>query len=158
MRRTLLVALIAAFATAAGIVGSALAAAGDLTFDQSSPPYTDPFGARLHLSGVRAIPSRFAAAGRRGHQRTNGPHLGTRVRFTLSAAARVTIAITSTSTGRRNGALVRHAHQGTNSVPFSGRFNGRALTPGLYRATVRAEAPHLTSPGARILRLTIVKG
>jgi len=127
--------------------------------DSTTPPYTDPFGTphRLRLSGVRAIPAMFAAAGAQVHRGKHHAHLGTRLRFTLSAAARVTIAITSAGTGRRYGTLIRQAHKGINSIAFSGRFNGRPLKPGPYRAAVHAEAPHLKSPGARILKLTVVK-
>ncbi len=117
----------------------------------SDPNYTDPLAPppprrRLLLSGARAVPSRFTAA-----------H-GTQLRFTLSATARVSITITEATTGKRCGTLIRHAHVGANSIALSGRFNGRALTPGRYRATFHAQAPHLATATPRVVWLTIVKG
>ncbi|MGO9759922.1 MAG: choice-of-anchor Q domain-containing protein [Solirubrobacteraceae bacterium] len=90
--------------------------------------------------------------------------LGTSFRFTLSAAAKLQIAITATVGGLRRGhaclaptTKLERAHakrcartvslggltrasepQGADSVPFSGRIGDRALSPGAYSATLSA--------------------
>jgi hypothetical protein len=86
---------------------------------------------------------------------------GTRFRFALSEAARVTLKIQRVRAGRRSGgrcvrptprlrhaarckrhrtlgALARSAQSGTNSIRFSGRLGERALRRGRYRAQLRA--------------------
>jgi len=132
--------------------------------DTPAPPYTDPLAPpkpprqRLSVSGVRAIPSTFAAARRSASQAKARVHIGTRLRFTLSAAARVTVSIAATTSGHRVGEIVRQALAGTNSISFSGRLNGRALAPGHYRATFHAEAAHLRSAAPRVVKLTVVRG
>ena len=92
------------------------------------------------------------------------PPLGTSFRFTLSAQANLTIAITRTAAGRRSGPLctaptrkLRHRHakpcmrvlnvgtlarahepNGADRVAFSGRIGNRTLTPGSYDALLTA--------------------
>jgi YVTN family beta-propeller protein len=92
------------------------------------------------------------------------PLLGTLVRFTLSAAAKLQIAITRSVTGLRHGhrydpatRALKRAHarrctrtltvgtltrssepQGADHVLFSGRIGHRALTPGSYDAVLQA--------------------
>jgi hypothetical protein len=95
--------------------------------------------------------------------RTKAP-LGTRFRFTLSAAAKLTIAITRSAPGLRRGhscvaptAKLRRTHAkrcgrtlrfgtltrsrepgGADSVAFSGRVGHRPLSPGVYTALLSA--------------------
>ena len=87
---------------------------------------------------------------------------GTTFRFTLNAAARVSIALERPTAGRRVGRACRRAtakllrrprcdlfaavatltraggRAGVNSVAFSGRVGRKALKPGRYRASLRA--------------------
>ena len=86
---------------------------------------------------------------------------GTTIRFTVSDAARVSIAIGQRTMGRRvstrclanrpalrrrprcvriltRGTLRRNASQGTNRLRFTGRAHGRLLRPGNYQFTLRA--------------------
>lgn len=86
---------------------------------------------------------------------------GTTIRFRLSEAARVTLAVDRLAAGRRSGrrcvalrralarakrcvrtaragALTRAAAAGASAVPFSGRIGRRALAPGRYRLTASA--------------------
>jgi hypothetical protein len=95
-----------------------------------------------------------ARAGRR-HKR------GTTIRFTLSEASTVKIAIQRAAAGRRKGmrcvkpsrklrkakkctrfvtagTLTRKGKAGANKVPFSGRIGTKPLPPGRYRAMLRA--------------------
>jgi alpha-tubulin suppressor-like RCC1 family protein len=91
--------------------------------------------------------------------------LGTSLRFTLAAPARLQITIMITELGRRHGhscvaptARLKRAHakrctristvgaltrarepEGIDSVPFSGRIGDRALAPGDYLAVLSAE-------------------
>ncbi|WP_160165508.1 FG-GAP-like repeat-containing protein [Conexibacter woesei] len=138
------------------------------------------------IRGVRLSPATFAVArgataklagaaeGRRaaaavgapvatGAARTRVPR-GTRIRFTASEAARVTLTFERRASGRRSGrrcvaptralrrakaractrfvavgALVRRdGRAGANVVAFSGRIGRRALRPGRHRVTVSA--------------------
>jgi hypothetical protein len=52
--------------------------------------------------------------------------------------------------------LTRSAHPGLNKVAFSGRIRGKALTPGRYQATFKAEDSAGVSP-AQMLSFTIVR-
>ena len=69
---------------------------------------------------------------------------GTRLRYTLSERARVTVAIQrAVKRGghvrhRTVGSLRRGGAQGANTIRFSGRIGKRALRPGRYRAVIRA--------------------
>ena len=69
---------------------------------------------------------------------------GTRLRYSLSERARVTVAIQrAVKRGghvryRTVGSLRRDSAQGANTIRFSGRIGKRALRPGSYRAVIRA--------------------
>jgi len=69
---------------------------------------------------------------------------GTKIRYSLSEAARTTIVFERKSKAgrtkrfKRVGALTRHGKEGKNVVPFSGRIGRRALSPGRYRLVVTA--------------------
>ena len=105
---------------------------------------------------------------------------GTAFRFTLNAAARVSIALERPAAGRRVGRSCRRASAklrkrpsctlftavatltraggkaGANSVAFSGRIGRSPLKPGRYRASLRATNAAGTSSTVR-LTFTIVK-
>jgi hypothetical protein len=122
------------------------------------PPAPPPDTTPPTLSSVSLSHTTFAATTASAAKRA--PR-GTVVRYRLSEAAEVTVAITRTTTGRRShgrcvattkrnrrarrctrpiavGSVAAAGTQGANSLPFSGRVRGRALTPGRYRATLTA--------------------
>ncbi len=97
------------------------------------------------LSALSLSPSRF---------HVGGTHGGTTVRFTLSAAARVTLRVQRLTTGHRHGSrcttrghgkacaliatvgsLTVSGRRSANRVRFSGRLKGHALKLGRYRVT-----------------------
>ena len=118
----------------------------------AGPPPTLP-GADTQpplVTGFRAAPALFAIA-RAGTPRAARTPRGTRFRYTLSEAARVTLTIQRRRPGRRPrtvGTLRRSAKIGTNSTRFTGRIGTRALSPGRYQALIRAS----DSAGNRSLR------
>jgi hypothetical protein len=63
---------------------------------------------------------------------------GTKLRYTLSEAATVTIKIQKLKTRRVVGTLTRSGAKGANTIKFSGRIGKRALRPGRYRAVLTA--------------------
>src|SRR5205085_8064005 len=103
-------------------------------------------------------PSVFAVgAGATAKSAAKRPAKGTTFRYSLSHAARVTIAIAQKLTGHRKGhvcvksgkgkrctlfvtaeSLTRSSASGANSLKFSGRIGRRALKPGTYKATIVA--------------------
>jgi hypothetical protein len=106
-------------------------------------PPAPPEPARAALSGFRVSPSRFRL-GRGAPKMAKKIPVGTTLRFTLSAPARVTFTFTRvvrTRNGRhtvRGGSFTVSAKAGTNKVKFMGRVSKRrALKPGKW--TVRAQ-------------------
>ena len=95
------------------------------------------------IRGFSATRTAFAVASAHhaGGRRARG---GTRLRYTLSERARVTVAIQrAVKRGghvryRTVGSLRRGGAQGANTIRFSGRIGKRALRPGRYRAVIRA--------------------
>lgn len=104
--------------------------------------------------------------------------VGTKIRFTLSEAATVTLKIERASAGRRSagkcvrprkslrrkrkctryttaGTLTRTGPAGANSVSFSGRIGRKALKPGAYRVVVTAvdAAGNTGTPVSRSFRI-----
>lgn len=63
---------------------------------------------------------------------------GSRLRFALSEAARVTAVATRRGSRRRVGRFVLPGEAGRNARRFAGRIRWRALRPGRYRLTLRA--------------------
>ena len=91
-----------------------------------------------------------------------GPKRGTRFRYTLSEAARVTITIQRKLRGKRTryrrvGRLRAQKQAGRRSTRFSGRFKRKALRPGRYRATIVAVDSAGARSKARKLRFRIVR-
>src|SRR5262245_33085959 len=95
------------------------------------------------ISRVSLRPSRFRATGRRS---------GTRIRFTLSEPARVTITVE-----RRVGRLRLSGRRGANVKPFSGRLAGRLLPPGRYRVRLVAVDASNQRSEPRVARFTVLR-
>ena len=118
-----------------------------------------------------------AAFGRAAAKRTRR---GTVFKYTLSEAGTVSIVISRRVRGRRlgrkcvapakrlanakkctrivvNATLIRASHQGANSVAFSGRIGSKALTPGIYQATLTASDPAKNTSKPQTISITIVK-
>jgi hypothetical protein len=133
----------------------------------------------LTLTRFRITNRRFHVA--RRHRPAGGPRTpaGTAFRYSLSARARVRIAITRLLPGRRRadgrcvslarlrptkpcrrrigvGALSVVAAGGDRRIRFSGRLKGRRLPPGRYRASITATAAGVVTP-ARRLTFTIAR-
>jgi len=92
------------------------------------------------IIGFRATPSAFALA-RAATPISARNARGTRFRYTLSEAARVTLKLQRVRPGRRYvtvGTLRRSAAQGMNHIRFTGRIGVRALRPGHYRGVISA--------------------
>ncbi len=104
---------------------------------------------------------------------------GTTLRYTLSEAATVKIAIARGRTGRRKGkrcvaptrrlrkakkcirltlrgTLTRTSHKGTNRVGFSGRIGSNVLSPGNYQATLTASEASGHSSRKQTIYSTVV--
>jgi streptogramin lyase len=86
---------------------------------------------------------------------------GSSFRFSLSKAAKVTIAIERRISARRwskaGRTLRRSGLQRTNQMPFDGRVGGRALPPGVYRARLRATDASGNRSGERRVRFRILR-
>ncbi len=91
------------------------------------------------VTGFKVGPSVFAVARAATPLAARVPR-GTRFRYSLSEAARVSLTIRRASEGRFRtvGRLKRNGVKGTNRVRFSGRIGRRALRPGRYRAVITA--------------------
>jgi hypothetical protein len=63
---------------------------------------------------------------------------GTRLRYTLSEPAKVTVSVRRVGSARVAGKLLRSGRAGANTLKFSGRIGARALKPGRYRAVITA--------------------
>jgi plastocyanin len=89
---------------------------------------------------------------------------GSAFEFRLSQGGTVRIAVTRVLTGRGGkrryagkGTLVRrHRHAGSNTISFSGRLGGRALSAGAYRASITATAANGRRSKARLTSFRIV--
>jgi len=119
---------------------------GDGQADDRTPP---------SIGRVRLKPARFAVA--RGTARAS--HRGTRIRYSLSEAARVTMRIQRRSGRRwvRVGALKQAGRAGTNRKSFSGRVRRKALRRGKYRLVVTAVDAAGNRATAKRKRFRIVK-
>jgi PKD domain len=101
------------------------------------PPAVDPAPV---ISGFRLVPRRFAVARR---PRAARRRAGTRIRFTLSEAARVELTVQRRRRGRwvRRGRFAVPGSAGGNRRRWSGRLRRRALRPGRYRMLAIARDP-----------------
>lgn len=134
------------------------------------------------LDALELVPSRFRAVKakkRAGGAKSARVAAGTRIRFTLSQAARVTFTVHRARPGRRArgacrapkpgiggppctrwvmlGTFERNAVRGANSHRWGGRLSAKALKPGGYRLTAQARAADATQSQPRCKRFTIVQ-
>ncbi|MDX6646629.1 MAG: TolB protein, partial [Miltoncostaeaceae bacterium] len=106
-------------------------------------PATRAPAARVLISGLRATPARFRTRAA-GSVRAG---VGTTIRFTLSARARVRLTIRRVGRRGVTASLLRAGSAGSNRVRISGLVRGRPLQGGSYTLTavagagVRASAP-----------------
>jgi hypothetical protein len=133
------------------------------------PPGTPPNGAPTPPNAAPAITrftmtnSVFAPVAPRGAAiRRRQPKRGTTFRYTLSEAARVTIAIERKlrrprGRYRRIGRLVAQKRAGRRATRFSGRLRGRPLRPGRYRARIVAVDSLGARSSERRLRFRVVR-
>jgi hypothetical protein len=112
------------------------------------------------VRGFRATPAVFTIARARTPVATRSAR-GTRLRYTLSEPARVTVALKRAVKRaghiryRSVGSLRRSGARGANAIRFSGRLGRRALRPGLYRAVIRATDAAGNRSAAKSIRLRI---
>jgi hypothetical protein len=109
------------------------------------------------LGRVTLTPARFAVA--RRATGVTAARRGTRVRYSLSEPAAVTLRVQRLA-GRRArtvGTLRRSGLAGANRVRFSGRIGRRRLAPGRYRLTVRATDAAGNRSAARSRTFRIVR-
>jgi hypothetical protein len=152
----------------------------------ASAPVISGFAATNRVFAPVAKGAKVATAARHGRKKVKR---GTRFRYRLSEAAKVTITIQRKLPGRRvkrgNGAFrktvcakpTRKNHKkrrctrykragtirvngnaGANTTPFTGRFRGKALKPGRYRATIVATDAQGAKSKPKRLSLRIVRG
>jgi hypothetical protein len=107
------------------------------------------------LRRVTLTPRRFAVA--RRATAVTAARRGTRIRYTLSEPAAVTLRVQRLAGGRVHavGTLRRSGVAGANRVRFSGRIGRRALARGRYGLTVRATdaAGNRSLPRSRTFRI-----
>jgi len=140
------------------------------------PVVGEPRPAALALTRLRAAPARFFARRRvrcsvRGAARVRSCRpittvVGTRLGYTLSAAARVSVQVVRpaakactgrgaarrcrTLPARTVGRLAANGHAGANVLRIPGRLGGRLLAPGPYDLRVRAASGTLLSAARRV--------
>lgn len=125
------------------------------------PPAAGGTNVAPGLSGFAVSNKTFAPMGVRARRRGRKVQRGTSFRYTLSEAARVVITVERKLRGYRSGKRCRSKRPaqgkrrrctlyrkvgtlsaskgaGRQSTPFSGRFRGKALKPGSYRASIVA--------------------
>jgi len=116
------------------------------------------------ITGPTVAPKRFRVSPR-GTATVARLRRGSRIRYSLSEAAAVTLrfqrAVTIRRTGRRRwvaaGTLRRAGIAGVNRVRFSGRIGRRALRAGRYRLILRATDAAGNSAKARPRALRVVR-
>jgi hypothetical protein len=99
-------------------------------------------GAAARISGLALHPAAFRAK----------RHGGTRVRYRLTAASRVTLTVTSAAGRRIKGAALANGKAGRNTLRFSGRIGAKALRPGRYRLVLTPAGGAAVRAKFRILR------
>jgi Tol biopolymer transport system component len=124
------------------------------------PPTTTPDTTAPTITGLKVSPATFRVSSKStavSAKRKRAPK-GTRIRFTLSEAAKVSLKIERKGKGRKKGSkcvakrktgkrctlykakgsLRRTGKAGANSVAFSGRIGSKKLAKGRYRITATA--------------------
>jgi hypothetical protein len=135
------------------------------------------------LQGLKLVPARFrVAAGPARTAKSGRPAAGTRIKFRLSQAARVTFTVHRARPGRRSGgrcrapkpgvrgrrctrwvkvkggAFARDGAVGANSLRWGGRIGKRALKAGRHRLTAQARTGNGPRSKPRRKRFKIVRG
>ncbi|MEA2444958.1 MAG: hypothetical protein QOJ12_2250, partial [Thermoleophilales bacterium] len=134
---------------------------------------------RVTLSAKRFTVGKAATATAAAAKKKKTP-VGTRFSWRLSEAARVTLVIERSTSGRRKGrtcvkptkklrkakkctrwlaagTLTRQSAAATTKLAFSGRIGKKALKPGSYRAVVTAVDPAGNVSAKRTLAFRVVK-
>lgn len=141
-------------------------------------PGTPPSGTAPRIERAVLAPARFRAGARVTPKRGRRAAVGTTVRLTLSAAARVEGALVRELPGRRAGkrctatarrgarCTIRRAAgrvpassfgAGAGSFAFGGRVGGRALAPGRYRLTLTAVGADGRRSAGKALAFTVLR-
>jgi hypothetical protein len=136
------------------------------------------------LEGLKLVPARFRVGSAGGARNAKAGRLrtGTRIKFNLSQAARVTFTVHRRRPGRRSGGRCRAAKPGVrgrpctrwvkvkggtfaregavgaNSLRWGGRIGRRALRPGRYRLTAQARTGDGPRSQPRRARFRIARG
>jgi hypothetical protein len=108
------------------------------------PPAAQPAPAPAATRKVTKLslkPRAFRAGGR-----------GTKVRFRLSAAGRVTLTVTTAKVKRIKGVAVTKGKAGANTLRFKGRIGSKTLKRGAYRLTLTPAGGQPASVRFTILR------
>jgi len=134
----------------------------------------------LTRKSFRVGPKSTATGAQKRKAKRKRAAAGTTIRFTLSKAAKVSIAIAKRTNGRRSGSkcvrstrklrkrkkcvrvqttgtLTRNSKQGASTLLFSGRIGKRSLKPGSYQAALKATDSARRSSKTITLRFTIVR-
>jgi hypothetical protein len=125
----------------------------------TTPPTTH--AAKLVISGAKFSPSTFTVkrTGRAAH-RHHVHHVGSHIVFQLSHGAAVRISFALVRKGHRDhpiGTLLDKAAFTTNSVAFSGNLHAKALKPGRYHATLRAQRQGFLDATPRTVSFTVTR-
>ena len=171
-----------------GLITSA-AATGTLADQTVTPPgdSTDPIVAlaRFDPKTFRASKTANTATSAAAKKKPKRPPVGSKLRFTLSEPASVTIVVAAqlrgrmTKTGARSSCKApskanRKGHactffttkktltrkslpKGAGTLPFSGRFANKALSPGAYRVTITPKDPAGNAGAAAAVPFTIAR-
>jgi hypothetical protein len=107
----------------------------------SAQPPAPATGAAKKIAKLSLKPRAFRAGGR-----------GTTVRYRLSAAARVTLTVTTAKGKRIKGVAVTNGKAGANTLRFKGRIGSRKLKPGAYRLTLTPAGGRPAGVRFKILR------
>ena len=127
-------------------------------------------------------PSRFAVASgvKARISKAGTAASGTTLKFSLSEAATVTVSVAKAVPGRKSGrscvapgkakpgapkctrhlakgSLTLSAKSGANSSPFSGKLNGKALSPGSYQASFLARDAAGNASAPKAAAFTVVR-
>ncbi|MFN8132387.1 MAG: choice-of-anchor Q domain-containing protein [Solirubrobacteraceae bacterium] len=130
-----------------------------VTVAASPPPPPPPPPAKVTLTGLSLSPATFAAAS--ASTPVAAAARGTTVRWTLSRDAVTTITFSKRTTrppraGRKPvRRLVRSGTAGANTLRFTGRIAGSALSPGTWKLTITARDSdgNATAPQSRTFRI-----
>jgi hypothetical protein len=105
----------------------------------SGAPAGSPTAARVGRLSLK--PRAFRAGGR-----------GTKVRYTLSAASRVTLTVTTARGKRIKGVAITNGKAGVNTLRFTGRIGSKKLKRGAYRLVLTPAGGRAASVKFTILR------